>query len=175
MGEGCLKYIYTRRSIRGYSEKEIKDEDLQKILKAAMQAPSAGNEQPWHFVVVRDKSRLSKLADALPFGKMLPYASLAIVVCCDPKLSRYKYDMWVQDCAAATQNILIAARMLGIGSVWLGVYPREERMEKIREVLGIPEDIVVFCVVSLGYPRSEAEFREAEDRDKKERIHLEKW
>ncbi len=136
--EECLKMIYTRRSIRVYSDRQISDEDIEKILKAAMLAPSAGNEQPWHFIVVRDKETLKKMSEAFTFGQMLPNASAAIVVCADPKLSKYPYEMWVQDCSAATENILLAARCLGIGSVWLGVYPGG-RMKALRELLGIPE------------------------------------
>lgn len=173
--EECLKMIYTRRSIRVYSDRQISDEDIEKILKAAMLAPSAGNEQPWHFIVVRDKEMLKKMSEAFTFGQMLPNASAAIVVCADPKLSKYPYEMWVQDCSAATENILLAARCLGIGSVWLGVYPREERMKALRELLGIPENIVVFSVVSLGYPRDYKDFYEADDRFNPDRIHREKW
>ncbi|AAB88993.1 MULTISPECIES: nitroreductase family protein [Archaeoglobus] len=173
--EECLKMIYTRRSIRVYSDRQISDEDIEKILKAAMLAPSAGNEQPWHFIVVRDREMLKKMSEAFTFGQMLPNASAAIVVCADPKLSKYPYDMWVQDCSAATENILLAARCLGIGSVWLGVYPREERMKALRELLGIPENIVVFSVVSLGYPKDEKDFYEADDRFNPDRIHREKW
>ncbi len=147
----------------------------EKFSKAAMLAPSAGNEQPWHFVVVRDKKMLKKMSEAFTFGQMLPHASAAIVVCADPQLSKYPYEMWVQDCSAATENILLAARCLGIGSVWLGVYPREERMKALRGLLGIPEDIVVFSVVSLGYPKNEKDFYEAEDRFNLDRIHREKW
>jgi len=169
-----LNIINTRRSIRRYADKEIPDEDIRKILYSAMQAPSAGNEQPWHFIVVRDKRKLNDLSEAHPFGKMLSQASAAIVVCCDPKLSKYKLPMWVQDCSAATQNILLAARALGIGSCWLGVYPDEARMKRIAKILEVPDEIVVFSIVSLGYPLSEKEFYEAE-RFKEERIHYEKW
>lgn len=172
--EDCLKMIYTRRSVRVYSEKKISDEEIEKILRAAMQAPSAGNEQPWHFIVVRDREMLRKMSEAFTFGQMLPHADAAIVVCADPKLSKYPYEMWVQDCSAATQNILLAARCLGIGSVWLGVYPRQERMEELRKLLEIPQDIVVFSVVSLGYPKDEKYFFEA-DRFNPERVHREKW
>ncbi len=167
--------IFTRRSVRGYSEKEVEEEKLEKILKAAMQAPSAGNEQPWHFIVIRDRERLKELANIHPYGKMLSSASVAIAVCADLNLTKYHHPMWVQDCSAATQNILIAARMLGIGSVWLGVYPREERMKPLAKFLEVPEDVVVFSLVSLGYPSSSDAFYEAPDRDKPERIHKEKW
>ncbi len=175
MSGDCLKMIYTRRSIRSYAEKEISDEDITKILRAAMQAPSAGNQQPWHFIVVKNRETLKKMSEAFTFGQMLPNAAAAIVVCFDPKLSRYPFEMLVQDCSAATQNILLAARMLGIGSVWLGVYPKKDRIEKLRQILGIPDDIYVLSVVSLGYPRSESEFYEAQDRYKEERIHFERW
>jgi nitroreductase len=173
--EECLKMVYTRRSVRSYSRREIEDKEMEKILKAAIQAPSAGNEQPWHFIVVRDKENLRELAKIHPYGKMLGHASAAIAVCADLKLSRYHHPMWIQDCSAATQNILIAARILGIGSVWLGVYPREERMEPLAKFFGLPEDVVVFSLVSLGYPSSIDAFYEAQDRDKPERIHRERW
>ncbi|MEM0089177.1 MAG: nitroreductase family protein [Archaeoglobaceae archaeon] len=174
MDEEFLRIIKTRRSIRRYSGKEIPEEEIRKILECAMQAPSAGNEQPWHFIVVRDKVKLKELSEIHPYGKMLSEASAAIVVCCDPRLSKYELPMWIQDCSASTQNILLAARALGIGSCWLGVYPNESRMKPIAKALGIPEDIVVFSVISLGYPRSEDEFFEAE-RFKVDRIHYERW
>ncbi|AGK62087.1 Nitroreductase [Archaeoglobus sulfaticallidus PM70-1] len=170
----CLEMIYTRRSIRKYSGRKIKDVKIEKILKAAMLAPSAGNEQPWHFIVVRDKERLKKLAETHPYGKMLASADAAIAVCAELSLSKYKHDMWVQDCSAATQNILLSARMLGIGSVWLGVYPVEDRMKSIAELLEVPDGVVVFSLVSLGYPESDDDFYEA-DRYRGDRVHLEKW
>ncbi len=173
--EECLKMVYTRRSVRSYSEREVEEEKIEKILKAALQSPSAGNEQPWHFIVVKERERLKKLAEIHPYGKMLEKASVAIAVCADLKLSRYPVPMWIQDCSAATQNILIAARMLGIGSCWLGVYPREERMKPLAEFFGVPDDVIVFSLVALGYPASSNAFYEAEDRDKPERIHRESW
>jgi nitroreductase len=173
--EECLKVIYTRRSIRSYREREISEEDIKKILKAAFQAPSAGNEQPWHFIVVKSRERLKELSEAHPYGKMLLSAGAAIAVCCDPKLSKYPNPMWIQDCSAATQNILLAARALGIGSCWLGVYPVESRMKSLAKVLGVPDEIIIFSLVALGYPKSEDEFFEAPDRFKQERIHNEKW
>jgi|Deesub1362A_J573_1020465.scaffolds.fasta_scaffold00618_27 nitroreductase len=175
MSEECLKFIYTRRSIRDYSEKEISEEDLQKILRAGFQAPTAANEQPWHFIVVRRRDLLEKIAESHPYAKMLKKASAAIIVCADPKRSRFPYRLWDQDCSAATQNILLAARILGIGSVWIGIYPREDFDRDVKEILGIPTEIVVFSIISLGYPKSESEFREAEDRFKEDRIHRDGW
>lgn len=173
--EKCLEVIYTRRSIRSYTGKKISDEDLNKILKAGFQSPSAGNEQPWHFIVVKSKEKLEELSNAHPYGKMLVNAGAAIAVCCDPKLSKYPNPMWIQDCSAATQNILIAARALGIGSCWLGVYPIQSRMKSLAEVLKVPEDIIVFSLIALGYPHSDEEFFEAPDRFKEDRIHYDKW
>jgi len=175
MSEECLKFIYTRRSVRDYSDREISEEDLEKILKAAFQAPSAANEQPWHFVIVRKRELLNELAEAHPYAKMLKKAAAVIVVCADPKLSKFPYRLWDQDCAAATQNILLAARMLGIASVWIGIYPREDFDREVKRILGIPDDIVVFSMISLGYPKSEEVFREAEGRFKEERIHRDGW
>jgi nitroreductase len=106
---------------------------------------------------------------------MLLNAGAAIAVCCDPKLSKYPYPMWIQDCSAATQNILLAARVLGIGSCWLGVFPIENRMKSLAKVLGVPEGIIVFSLVALGYPQSQDEFFEAPERFKEDRIHYEKW
>ncbi|MCS7130738.1 MAG: nitroreductase family protein [Archaeoglobaceae archaeon] len=173
--ENCLKIIYTRRSIRSFTGKEISEEDLNKILRAAFQSPSAGNEQPWHFIVIKSKEKLNELSNAHPYGKMLVKAGAAIAVCCDPRLSKYPNPMWIQDCSAATQNILLSARALGIGSCWLGVYPIQSRMKAIAEVLGVPNEIIVFSLVALGYPHSEEEFFEASDRFKQERIHYERW
>lgn len=173
--ESCLEIIYTRRSIRSFTGKKIAEDDLNKILRAAFQSPSAGNEQPWHFIVVRSKEKLIELSDAHPYGKMLVNAGAAIAVCCDPNLSKYPIPMWVQDCSATTQNILLAARALGIGSCWLGVYPIQSRMESIAEVLKVPDGIIVFSLVALGYPHSEEEFFEAPDRYREDRIHYEIW
>ncbi len=171
----CIRMILTRRSVREYSQKNVEDEKIKIILKAAMQAPSSRNSQPWHFIVVKKREILDEMARIHPYGKMLHRAKAAIVVCADPKLNKSRKMLWPQDCAAATQNILLASRCLGIGSVWLGVYPYEDRMRGIAELLGIPEDIVVFSVVSLGYPLEENAFYEAENRYKKDRIHWDSW
>ena len=117
-----LKAIFTRRSIREYTQQAVPDELVQELLAAAMQAPSAGNQQPWHFIIVTERDQLHALADVLPFGKSLQTAPLGIAVCADLKLARYP-DYWVQDCSAATQNLLLAAHALGLGVVWLGVFP----------------------------------------------------
>ena len=115
--------ILTRRSIRAYTDQPVSEELIHKLLVAAMSAPSAANGQPWQFAVITERRLLDALADFLPFGKMLKQAPLAIIVCGETKSSALE-GYWVQDCAAATENLLLAAHVLGLGGVWLGVYPR---------------------------------------------------
>lgn len=160
--------IFRRRSIRKYTEKPVSDEEIRSLLEAAMAAPSANNGQPWRFVVVRDKEKLRRLAAAHPYGKMLAEAALAIAVCGDPAASQW----WVVDCAAATENILLAATGLGLGGVWLGCHGREEREEGIRRELGIPATIGVLSLVALGHPAEQKEPRTQYDPAK---VHSERW
>ena len=161
--------LFARRSIRKYTGEPVTDEQVDLLLKAAMAAPSASNLKPWHFVAVTRRAVLSQLAEIHPHGKMLAEAALAICVCGDPAINE---RMWDQDAAAATENILLAVVGLGLGAVWLGVYPREERMQPIRGVLGIPDDIVPFSVVSIGHP---AEARPARTQYDESRVHREAW
>ena len=166
-----MKSILNRRSIRKYTSRAVEESKIEQLLKAAMAAPSAGNEQPWEFVVVRDRTTLNAIPKIHPYSLMLYEASVAILVCGD--LSREKYSgYWVQDCAAATENMLLAAVELGLGAVWLGVYPAEERVSEIRKLLNIPETVVPFSLVSIGYP---AEQHEPTDRFDPSRIHYDKW
>lgn len=167
-----LAAILTRRSIREYTPQAVPDELVQKLLEAAMQAPSAGNQQPWHFIVVTDRKQMDALADALPFGKMLLTAPLGIVVCVDMELEKYR-GFWVQDCSNATMNILLAAHDQGLGAVWVGVYPVEERVEGIKQVLGLPEQIVPLCVVPVGYPANSHQL--PEKRYSESRLHHNHW
>lgn len=136
-----------------------------------MYAPSAANKQPWHFILVKNKERLFRISEVHPYAAMLKEAKAAIVVCGDEQLANTP-AYWPVDCAAATENILLAAYGFEIGSVWLGVYPREERMKVIGELFDLPPNIKVFSIVSLGYP---AEIKPLPDRFKKERIHYEGW
>jgi len=164
--------IFTRRSIREYTPQAVPDELVQELLATAMQAPSAGNQQPWHFIVVTERKQLDALADVLPFGKMLQAAPLGIVVCVDLKLERYS-GFWVQDCSAATQNLLLAAHARGLGAVWVGVYPLEERVAGLKQVLGLPEQVVPLCVVPIGYPATRPE--PPERRYDESRLHHNHW
>lgn len=171
----ALEMISRRRSIRKYRDKEIDYDKIDVLLRSAMYAPSAINEQPWHFIVVKDNSSLQELSEILSYGKMLSQAAAAIVVCADKNLCKTKEDFWVQDCSAATQNILLAATAMGIGSVWLGVYPNEDRVKAISDYFGVPDNVVPFNVISLGYPREEGALKEVPERFKKERVHYNEW
>ncbi len=166
-----LKAILTRRSIRKYSEKKIPEEYFEILLKAAMHAPSARNKQPWHFILISDREILDKLADVNTSWRMLKEAAKAIVVCGDLNLEDAE-SFIIQDCSAATQNILLAAHELGLGTVWLGVHPREERLKPLIRILNIPNNIVPVSMISIGNPD---ESREQPERYNIERIHQDTW
>lgn len=166
-----LEGILTRRSIRKYTNQEITQEQIQLLLKAAMYAPSASNQQPWHFVVITDREALSTIKEVHPYAKMLDEAKLALLVCGDINLELSK-DYWVVDCSAATQNILLAAHSLGLGAVWLGIHPRVERKNEIRKIFQLPHHIEPMSLISIGYP---AEEKEMPERFKPERVHYNAW
>ena len=163
--------ILTRRSIRAYTDQPVSEELVHKLLVAAVSAPSAGNGQPWHFVVITERSLLNALAELLPFGKMLRQAPLAIAVCGDAK-GQPREGYWVQDCSAATENLLLAAHALGLGGVWLGVYPREDRVAGVRRILAIPERVTPLNVLAIGYP---VEPGGPVDRYSEDRVHRNGW
>lgn len=166
-----IETIMTRRSIRMYSDKIVDDQTVQILLKAGMQAPSACNEQPWHFIIIDEREILSDIPRFHPHSKMLRDAALAILVCGDISLEK-SLDYINQDCAAATQNILLAAHGLGLGAVWLGIYPRKERVEGVRELLKLPESVIPISLISLGYP---AEKPATVDRFQPERVYRNIW
>ncbi len=167
----AMTAILSRRSIRRYTKEPIPDEVIKELLEAAMSAPSAGNEQPWHFVVITDRELLDEIPKIHPYAQMLREAPVAILVCGDRNLQKYE-GYWVQDCSAATENILIAVHAKGLGGVWLGVYPLEDRVNGIRKLLGIPEDVTPFSIVSIGYP---AERKPPANRYNAERVHKNRW
>jgi nitroreductase len=166
-----IETILKRRSIRKYTKEPVSEEVIKELLEAAMAAPSAGNEQPWHFIVIRDRATLDKIPDVHPYSFMIKEAPLAILVCGDVKLAVHG-EMWTQDCSAATQNLLLAITANKLGAVWLGVYPRQERIDGLRNLLGIPENIVPFSLIPIGHP---AEEKPLTVRFNKERVHNNKW
>ena len=147
----------------------MSDGDVKTLLEAAMAAPSASNRKPWHFITVTERGKLDSLADAHRYGKMLHQAPLCIVVCGDTEVSE---RFWVQDCSAATENFLLAAAALGLGAVWIGVHPSENRVADVKEILGIPEKITPLNLISIGHPAEEKEPRTQYDE---ERVHRERW
>lgn len=155
--EVVLNNILERTSVRSYLEKSVEEEKIEKLLQAGMAAPTAVNKQPWHFVVVTEKSLLQKLSEANPHAKMVAKAPLAIVVCGDmtKALDGNAREFWVQDCSAASENILLAATGLGLGAVWTGTYPSEERCAAVSEVLGLPESLTPLNTIVIGYPDGE--------------------
>jgi nitroreductase len=163
-----LQIIFSRRSIRKYTDQPVSEADITSLLQAGMAAPSAANRKPWHLVVVTDKQTLGAIAAAPPYSRTLGDAALVIVVCGDPSIS----DWWLQDCTLATENILIAVAALGLGAVFLGCYGKAEREQPIRQVLGIPEEIGLASVLSIGYPAEEKEARTQYDPA---RVHRNKW
>lgn len=166
-----LEALFTRRSIRKFTPEPVSEQDLETVLKAAMCAPSAHNKQPWHFVVIRDKAQREAIAQRHPYAKMAAEAPVVIVVCANPEEAK-EPGFWQQDCAAALENILIAARGLNLGTVWCGMYPIMDRVEPIREVLQAPAAINLLGLVVLGHPAQP--FAEV-NRFKKEKIHLDRW
>ncbi len=168
----AFQAILTRYSARNFRRKEVAPELVQELLRAAMQAPSAADEQPWHFIVINDSYLLEQIPGIHPYAAMAGEAPVAILVCGEPGREKHA-GMWVQDCAAATQNILLAAHAHGLGSVWVGVYPREERMEPLRKLLHIPERISPFALLPLGYADQVPAVRE--DRFDEDRIRYTHW
>lgn len=167
----ALEAIHTRRSIRKYQDKPVPDELIQKILAAAMSAPSANNTQPWHFVVVTDRGLLAEIPKINPNAGMAKDAPLAILVCGDVTVE-VAPGYWVVDCSAAVENLLLAAHAVGLGAVWTGVYPRQERIDGFRRLFHLPDNMAGHSLIALGYP---AETVPPEDRYKEDRIHHECW
>ena len=159
-----------RRSIRKYTGEKIPEDDIKILLEAAMNAPSAHNKQPWHFIVIDDREILDAIPKYHQYSKMLEKASHAIVVLGD--LDIQETDFWIHDCSAALENILIAAHAMGYGAVWLGVHPHETLIDGTKELLDVPENVIPLGIVSLGVP---AEEKPPRSNYKEERVHKNKW
>ncbi len=167
----AITAILTRRSIRKYTAQPVSDELLNSLFQSAMNAPSAGNQQPWHFVVIKDRAKLNAITGFHQYAAMLKEAPVAVLVCADTELEKHK-GYWVQVCSAATQNFLIAAHAKGLGAVWLGIYPREERIAGIRELIGLPASVMPLSLLAVGYP---AEAKASPDRFNRSRLHYDRW
>jgi len=168
-----LEFIFGRRSTRIYSPGEVSDRTVTKLLEAAIAAPSAMTKDPWRFVVVRHLQTLQKLGEALPGGKMLPTAALAVVVGGDLEATLNRnLSYLLQDCSAAIENLLLAAHAMGVGACWVGVYPDEEAVRKVRQILSLPGSVVPLAAIALGRP---GEQLEARTRFNPDFVHFERW
>jgi len=169
-----LKTIFSRKSVRAYAEGTIPREKLEMLARAGMAAPSAVDQRPWEFIIVTEPSTLKALAARLPYAKMTAHAGAAIVVCGDLRRQWGGPDstMWVIDCAAATENILLAAESMGLGAVWTALYPYAERIQPVKELLGLPEYIQPLALVPVGIPRGG---EKPKDKWNAQRLHWEQW
>jgi nitroreductase len=165
--QAAINNIMTRTSIRQYTNEPVSKADIETMLRAGMAAPTAVNKQPWHFVVVTDKAKLKALSGGR--GRMLEQCAVAIVVCGDMEkaMPGKAKEYWIQDCSAATENILLAANALGLGAVWTGVYPMEDRMAAVSKAMKLPEIIVPLCTIVIGHP---AEQPKPKDKWKPENV-----
>ena len=165
-----LSIVHSRKSNREFSkDKEVTKEALETILKAAMAAPTAVSYEPWEFIAITERKVLDALGDFLPYSKSLLTATAAIAVCANPAVSE---PYWDADCAAASENILLTVEALELGAVWTAVHPHEERFAEVRKILGLPENIIPFNVIAIGYPNGP---EQPTDRFKKEKVHWNKW
>ena len=174
--EAAIDNIMTRTSIRAYTDEPVPEEMIQTLLKAGMAAPTAMNRQPWEFIVVTDRAKLDEMADSLKYAKMLRQATLAIVVGAKNHFVNRDGEtvenmFWVDDCSAATENILLAAHALGLGAVWTAAKD-EERASAVKATLGTPDEFAPLCVIPIGFP---AEDPAPKDKWKPEKIHYNKW
>ena len=167
-----LAGIMSRQSIRDYLSRPVEPEKLALLFKAAMQAPSALNEQPWEFVIIDDRRHFERIMSVYPYAGMLRSAPLAILVCGDRRLEKAPGN-WVLDCSCATQNLLLAAHGLGLGAVWSGIYPETDRMQALAELLHLPERVIPLALVALGYPAHPAQA--PADRFRPDRLHYNNW
>ncbi|HBD93946.1 MAG: nitroreductase [Spirochaetes bacterium GWF1_31_7] len=166
-----MNAIFKRKSVRNFLSKTVEDFKIENILKAAMQAPSAGNQQPWEFIVVRNKVTLEKLSAMSPYAGMIKDADVAIVLVAHKKFIKFAENI-EHDMSACTENILLQVVEEGLGAVWLSAIPLQERMKHITGLFNLSDDVIPFAVVPIGYPASESEVSNRFDTS---RIHYEKY
>ncbi len=166
-----MEAIFNRTSIRKYQDKPVEKEKIEKLLRAAMQAPSAVNEQPWEFIVIENKETLSKLSGMSPYSKMVANSAVTFIIVAN-KAKLKVADAWQQDLGAATENLLLEATYLGLGAVWLGTAVSEENMSFVKELFNLPENIVPYAVVPVGYPDQKSTFV---DRFNKDSVHYDSF
>jgi len=169
-----LENIHNRKSVRHFTGEPVTRADLITLLKAGMAAPSARNRQPWVFIAVTGRAKLDILGEGPAHTKMIFKAGAAIVVCGDTssRLAEGANDLWWQDAAAATENILLAAEAISLGAVWCALYPYADREDFVRNILSIPPQIIPFSIIPIGHPTGEDL---PKDKFREENIHWETW
>lgn len=172
--EAIFRAMYSRKSVRNFTDAPVEKHHLEKMIRAGMSAPTARNLQPWEFIVLTEKTVLKQLAEQLPYAKMLADVPAAIIVAGDSQVVSPSSGLgyWVQDCSAATQNILLAAEALGYGAVWTALYPYDERIMPVREACELPQKIIPLNIIPVGVPTGKDTPKEKWDPSK---IHWEKW
>lgn len=168
-----IENIMTRTSVRKFTDRAISKDTLETIVKAGMAAPTAVNKQPWDFVVVTERQVLDSLMANHPYSN-LATATAAIIVCgnMEKAMEGDGQAYWIQDCSAATENILLAAHALGLGAVWCGVYPMQDRIVPVRETLKLPSYVTPLNIISMGYP---AEDPQPKDKWNPANVHYQQW
>ena len=168
-----LGLFFGRRSIRLYSSAAVSEAMVEKLLESAMAAPSAAGKDPWRFVVIRNRPTLLEISTALPNGQMLASAALGIAVCGDLQAAHdQQLSYLLQDCSAAVENLLLCAHILGLGACWLGVHPREQRVNALKRILSLPPSVIPVAAIAIGHP---AESKEPRTRFNRGYVHVEKW
>ena len=168
-----LEFIFGRRSIRVFTDEPVAEEQIDVLLQAAMSAPSAAAKDPWRFVVVRDRTLLGRISEALPNGKMIASAGVGIIVCGDIETAHDRQLSYLlQDCSAAIQNLLLASQLLGLGACWLGIHPREDRIHRLSEILALPSNILPVGGIAIGHP---GEQKEPRTRFNPQFVHHDTW
>lgn len=171
--QAVLSAIMTRASVRQFTSQPIGADTLDLLVKAGMAAPTAMNLQPWAFIVVTEQAMLDSLAAVHPYSN-LQTATAAIIVCgdLDKAADGFGRDFWIQDCSAATENILIAAHAMGLGAVWCGVYPNPKVVPGVTRVLSIPERVIPLNIITMGHPAAEVQ---PKDKWNPQNVHYQKW
>ncbi len=170
-----LNCIFKRRSVRSYiPNKPLAEETIKDILEAGMACPTACNMKAYEFIVIDDVEKLKEVSKCLPYGKFLADASLGIIACGNiSKVNAGELSYLLQDTSAAIQNILIAVSELKLGSCWLGVHPREDRIKGIKKIFSLPDNIIPVSVISIGYPVKD--IPQARTQYDENKIHRNKW
>lgn len=172
--KSTIEDIMTRTSVRAYSDKEVESEKVDTLLRAAMAAPTAGNKQPWRFVVINDKAILDSISENFHTMTMAKDASVAVIMCGDvtATFDGDGRDYWIQDVSAASENLLLAAHAMGLGAVWCGIYPQMSRVEHFSKMLSLPQEVIPMACICIGYPLGETT---PKDKWKPEYIHYNSW